>query len=201
MVAPRVEVHELARDLRERVFGLRGRGDDGRVGVEVQLLPVLEETGRVSPVEAADGPSTLGLLRALARDRSWTETVSEVGSPRVDLPGGGAVRLLPGGQVEVSTPPASSVRETPETLEGVVPRVVEEGREAGIRMVARGIDPENPLDRAPLQLRTQRCRRLARHFDRYGSAGRRTMRRTAAIHSSWRGSSTTTRPWRGSTPS
>ncbi|MBW3535527.1 MAG: ergothioneine biosynthesis glutamate--cysteine ligase EgtA, partial [Gemmatimonadetes bacterium] len=54
--------------------------------------------------------------------------------------------------------------------------------DAGVLLVARGIDPVNPVESVSLHLRGERYRRQARHYDRFGPAGRRMMRQTAALH-------------------
>lgn len=183
MEATLVGLDELRRDLWERAFRLGSPGPvRGMVGAEVELLPLVRETGRICPLEADAGQGLLAFLRRLGDEDGWVEGNSRAGSPRLDTPAGGVLTLEPGGQVEYSTAPRATVRAVSAELSAMVGRLVEAGRERGLRMVTRGIDPVNPVERAPLQISSRRYRRLDRHFRRFGPPGRRMMRQTAAVH-------------------
>lgn len=147
--------------------------------MEVELIPVREEDGSPLPFEDGSGPAVLPLLRELGGD---PEITPGTGSPRVPAPGGGAWSLEPGGQLEFSSAPRPSVDEALEQARRGVEALRALTRGRGIGLVTRGIDPVTPPEGARLALPTERYRRLARHLDRRGPAGRRMMLQTAAIH-------------------
>ncbi|HSR42218.1 MAG TPA: glutamate-cysteine ligase family protein, partial [Longimicrobiales bacterium] len=169
-----------AEDLRRRIFGLESVSPGPeRIGVEVELIPVREEDGSPLPFEDGRGPAVLPLLRVLGGN---PEITPGTGSPRVPAPGGGAWSLEPGGQLEFSSAPRRSVDEALEEARRGVEALRALTRGRGIGLVTRGIDPVTPPEGARLALPTERYRRLARHLDRRGPAGRRMMLQTAAIH-------------------
>lgn len=171
----------LADDLRGRVFRLDG-GVPGpaRVGVELELLPVDAGTGRPLAPDGGDGPSTGKLLRGLADGRGWRP--EGAGAPGFELPDGGRLTFEPGGQIEYSSAPAASVGEVLDRVEAVVEPLRARAADAGIELVCRGIDPENPPSAARRVLHSRRYTRLADHLARIGPAGRRMMLQTAAVH-------------------
>jgi len=52
---------------------------------------------------------------------------------------------------------------------------------AGIELLARGVDPYNDIDAVPLQLRRDRYTGMTRYFDSIGPSGVQMMRQTAAL--------------------
>ncbi len=52
---------------------------------------------------------------------------------------------------------------------------------AGIELIARGVDPYNDIDAVPLQLHRDRYTGMTRYFDSIGPSGVRMMRQTAAL--------------------
>lgn len=174
---------ELEADLRDRAFDQGGgRRTPGGIGVEIELIPVSGETGRVMPIEEVGLPSTLGFLRRFSRGRGWSESLTPTGRPHFRLPEGAAITFEPGGQIEYASPPRPTVSSLFSTIRPVLEPLVEAAGDDGIRMVARGLEPETPVAEAPLQLQSERYRRMAAHFDRRGDAGRRMMRQSAALH-------------------
>jgi len=175
----------LADDVRRRVFGLGApaRAPE-RIGVEVELIPV--RVGDGSPLRLEDqdrtGPDLLTLLRDLGAPGAEPERSPGTGAPRVPVSGGGAWSLEPGGQLEYSSSVRRSVDEVLEEVVGAVEAAREVGRVRGAELVSRGIDPVTPEERARLAVASGRYRRLARHLDRHGPAGRRMMLQTAAVH-------------------
>lgn len=171
----------LADDLRHRAFGAGSPAAAPRIGLEVELLPTHAGSGRPVPLRGG-GSSSLELLRGLARERGWREGRSPTGSPRFEVQGGGALTFEPGGQIEFSSTPAESVDAAIHQTASVVEPLTSRARAEGIRLGTRGIDPHNGGDSAVLRVTSPRYRRLARHLDRIGPAGRRMMLQTAAIH-------------------
>lgn len=171
----------LARDLRERAFRLVAPPDGPeRIGLEVELIPVREGDGTPLPLEAREGPALLPLLRGVAERGGWEPRGGP--SPRLSSPGGGALSLEPGGQIEYSSAPRRSVDEAVADARAAVKAVAEEARARGARLLTRGIDPVNGEGAAGLRVRSERYIRLARHLDRKGPSGRRMMLQTAAVH-------------------
>jgi glutamate--cysteine ligase len=169
---------DLERDLRTRAFGLgRPPGPDGRIGIEVELIPVDAESRRVVGPEG-----TAGAIRDRTAALGWSESISAFGAPRFHTPGGGTVSYEPGGQIEFSSPVRETVRGLVTETRGVVHILREVLGEAGVDLVSRGIDPFNPADSARLFLSNERYTRMAAYLEDYGDAGRRMMRQTAAIH-------------------
>ena len=84
--------------------------------------------------------------------------------------------LEPGGQLELSLPPQTSVaallREVDWCLETVT---------ATTEVALTGLDPWRGLDDVPLTLQTPRYRSMQELFDRHGDDGRRMMRLTASL--------------------
>jgi glutamate--cysteine ligase len=94
---------------------------------------------------------------------------------------GGAVTFEPGGQLEYSSPPCRTASALLALLRAVVPPLRAAAAGEGIDLLAVGIDPLNPLDRAPLLIHAKRYQRMAEYLGRRGTAGARMMRQTAAF--------------------
>jgi glutamate--cysteine ligase len=173
--------------VRERLFTpAADRPAGARYGVEVELIALDAETGLpvpiLDPAEAAGNQSgSLAFLRHRGNRLSWRAVPGPHGVPDLHLPGGGHVSYEPGGQIEYATPPHGTVAELVADLERVIPPLVEDAAEAGIRLVGLGIDPVNPLDRARLLLPGDRYVAMHRYLARIGDAGPRMMLQTAAI--------------------
>lgn len=95
------------------------------------------------------------------------------------LPRDGRITREPGGQVELSSPPATTLAacvEATATDLAVLRRAVEG---AGLVLVGRGLDPHR--EEPPRVLDHPRYRAMERFFDREGPWGRTMMRRTASL--------------------
>ncbi len=125
-----------------------------RVGIEQELL-VADELGRTVPVSR--------LRAALAGCR--------LVSPYVGFE--------PGGQLELSLPPAADPASAEAQLRVKVRDVRDHVEGIGIRLLAEPVDTRAEHD-VPLRLRSARYLRMQAHFDTVGPAGRRMMRRTAS---------------------
>jgi glutamate--cysteine ligase len=177
-----VDRSTLEADLRSNAFA-SGRRDpmSDRIGAEVEFLALLAGSGRPAPLLSGDGPALLPAIRRHAALHGWTEEPTPYGAPRFTVPGGGSVFFEPGGQVEFSSAPASSPGTLLRNIREVVPDLVRALAGEGIDAVWAGIDPLNPLESAPLVLDGGRYGRMAAHFARFGPAGGRMMRQTAAF--------------------
>jgi glutamate--cysteine ligase len=98
-------------------------------------------------------------------------------SPQRPLPGGAAVTLEPGGQVEISTPPRESLTQLLTTTDADRDYLADRLAGGGLRLGEHGIDAYRP----PRQvLRTARYDAMAASFGRHGSSGLTMMCGTAA---------------------
>jgi glutamate--cysteine ligase len=83
--------------------------------------------------------------------------------------------------VEYSSPPCRSASALLARLRAVVAPLRAAAAGEGIELLARGLDPCNAAEAAPLLLRTPRYTRMAAYLAGIGPAGARMMRQTAAF--------------------
>jgi glutamate--cysteine ligase len=178
----RTSARALAADVAERVFAAPASASltPRRVGAEVELIPVEAASGRRAAIE--DGPAaTLPFLRRHGARVGWRETRTAKGTPSFALPAGGTLTFEPGGQLEYSSPPCRS----PSVLLGRLRVTIGPLRAAaaneGIELLTVGLDPSNPLERAPLLLHNRRYGRMAEYLASVSPHGGRMMRQTAAF--------------------
>jgi glutamate--cysteine ligase len=142
------------------VSGRRGVGP-GRVGVEIELLPVRQQAGGPVPVSIAE------VTAALATEPGLTAEAR--------------VSFEPGGQVELSPAPAASAAAALAEATALIARLRRCGERAGIAFVSAAVSPWHDPDTIGLQNGAPRYRAMQAHFDAIGPWGRRMMRQTAAI--------------------
>ena len=173
----------LEADLAEHAFGAPPTASltPRRVGAEVELIPVEASTGRRCPLESDAVPGSLPFLRRFGARQGWTETCTAKGTPCFELPVGGTLTFEPGGQLEYSSPACCSPSALLALLRSVVLPLRAAAANDGIELLAIGLDPCNPAERAPLLLCTKRYARMAEYLGRIGPAGARMMRQTAAF--------------------
>ena len=131
------------------------------VGVELELLVRDLRLPWRTPVPPAE------VRAALAAD------------PR--LPALTAVSFEPGGQLELSIPPAPSVATAAARTCEAVRRVDAALARRGLAAVARPVDHRRPAGTVPLQEPTERYVVMREHFDSAGPAGAQMMCQTAAL--------------------
>ena len=173
----------LEADLAEHVFRAPPTASltPRRVGAEVELIPVEAATGRRCPLEGDGSPGILPFLRRYGARQGWSETSTAKGTPCFELPVGGTVTFEPGGQLEYSSPACRSPSALLALLRGVILPLRAAAAGDGIELLALGLDPLNPAERAPLLLPTRRYARMAEYLARIGPAGAMMMRQTAAF--------------------
>ena len=130
----------------------------GRVGVEVELIPV---TGTDSPRPVDPAVLVTGF------DASFVATA---------LPS-----FEPGGQLELSPPPFGTVAGLVDGVRRLLTRAAEIADERGVRLEAVGTNPYHSCAQVPLRTPTPRYLAMQREFDRLGPDGRRMMRLTASL--------------------
>ncbi len=163
------------RDLRDRVF--RPSSAPERIGAEVELL-VLDAATRAPVSICAPGcVSSLPLLRRFAAQQGWREAISY----GCFLPHWGGVSWEPGGQIEYSAPPCTSVTASLASLRGVVLPLRVWMADHGLELLSVGTDPTNHLASTSLQLSAHRYVRMDEYLGAIGPAGPRMMRQTASL--------------------
>jgi glutamate--cysteine ligase len=176
-------IEVLYQDVEQRLFtSHREPPSDGPlIGAEVELIPFNADSGRRLPVSGATG-SSLSILRPWADRRGWREHLSAKGTPVFTLPDGGKITFEPGGQLEFSAAPASSLSGLLRNLEGILLPLQEEAGRNQVFLLATGIDPITPIKDVSLQFDCDRYSRMTNYFDSIGPAGVRMMRQTATCH-------------------
>ena len=173
----------LVAGLRQSAFAGTGEASSGpcRLGVEVEFIPVETATGHRCPIELEEAVSTLPFLRRYGARLGWRESLTPKGTPCFGLPVGGMLTFEPGGQLEYSSPPCRSAGALLSLLRTVVFPLRAAAAGEGIDLLPVGIDPYNPIDRAPLLIHARRYARMAEYLEQRGPAGARMMRQTAAL--------------------
>ena len=133
----------------------------GRVGVEVELLPVRHIGHMLRPVPLPEVEACLRSDPALRGD--------------------GRITFEPGGQLELSPRPATTVAGCLDALTALLARVRRCGTDAGITFVSAAVSPWHDTDEIGLQNDGLRYSTMQAHFDRIGPAGRAMMRQTTAL--------------------
>lgn len=173
----------LTADLTRDAFAGAYSGSSGlrRIGVEVEFIPVEALSGQRCAIEGEGVAPTLPLLRRFGAKQAWQEATTAKGTPCFSIPAGGTITYEPGGQLEYSSPPCSGPSSLLTVLRSVVLPLSAAAAGEGIDLLARGIDPFNPIERAPLLLRARRYELMAEYFAAIGPAGARMMRQTASL--------------------
>ena len=128
------------------------RSTDRQVGIELEWITVARDGRVVDPAE----------LRTLV----------------TDLPGGSRVTFEPGGQLELSGPPAASVNAAIAAMRADTETARDALAGCGIDLVGAGIDTRGDIARV---LHEPRYSAMEAYFDTAWPAGRTMMRNTASI--------------------
>ncbi|WP_035812780.1 glutamate-cysteine ligase family protein [Jiangella gansuensis] len=130
----------------------------GRVGAEVELIAVTDDRSP-RPADPA--------LLAAEFDAGFVAAARPT--------------FEPGGQLELSPPPRSTVAALIDDVERLVDRAARIAMKRGIRLEASGTNPYHSCADVPLCARTPRYLAMQRLFDTVGPHGRRMMRLTASL--------------------
>jgi glutamate--cysteine ligase len=185
----RTAVGALAADLSARVFAAPASASltPRRVGAEVELIPVDAASGRRCPIDGSafpgQAPATLPFLRRYGARAGWRETRTAKDTPSFELPGG-TLTFEPGGQLEYSSLPCRSASALLALLRSMVTPLLAAAAGEGIELLTVGLDPANPVERAPLLLCNKRYARMAEYLASRSPHGARMMRQTAAFQMS-----------------
>ena len=167
---------QLLEDVRQRFFSPLQSAEPRTVGVELELIPVIEFTRKPALVA-----QTSAVLSELARKHSWTEKRNAADPPTWELRDGGRISYEPGGQLEISSSPQRKATSLIDTTRNLVSLLDEAMQRVGIELVALGVDPYNDIGAVPLQLHRERYTGMTRYFNSIGPSGVRMMRQTAAL--------------------
>lgn len=151
------------------------------VGLELELIPILQSTRKPALAISGQEPSTVDVLSRLGKREGWTEQAVGDDPPSWTLPDSSRISFEPGGQLEISSSPhptASSVIESTRALADILRTAM---AEQGIDLIASGVDPYNDIGVVPLQLHRERYVGMTQYFDSIGPSGVRMMRQTAAL--------------------
>jgi glutamate--cysteine ligase len=139
-----------------------GVAGPGRVGAEIELLPV-----RLT----ADGP------RAVAR----ADTLAALQRSDPALLDQACVTFEPGGQLELSPPCGDSVVEALRVIDTSIARARKCADAAGFVLLDAAVSPWHDVEAVPLQSTEPRYTAMQERFDAVGAQGRRMMRLTASL--------------------
>lgn len=143
-------------------------GPPRRLGIELEWT-VHHAADPTRPVEPAALRAALG---------GHAPPTLDPASPHLALPGGGAVTVEPGGQLEISTPPACSLAALHQATEADIGYLSDRLARHRLTLGETGIDPHRPP--RPV-LETPRYAAMLRSYDRHGPAGRIMMYCTAGL--------------------
>lgn len=172
---------ELLEDVRQRLFAPVRSANPRAIGLELELIPVHKATRTRALVIGDARASTTGVLSHLGRRESWSEQSNGEDPPSWNLPDGARISFEPGGQIEISTAPKPTASEVIDSTQRLVKALRAAMATSGIELLARGVDPFNPIDAVPLQLHRERYANMTRYFDSIGPSGVQMMRQTAAL--------------------
>ncbi|MDP9205162.1 MAG: glutamate-cysteine ligase family protein [Gemmatimonadota bacterium] len=172
---------ELLDDIRQRLFTPTRSANRHAIGLELELIPIHKSTRNRALATTDHSVSTADVLSRLAQRERWREESIGGDPPSWNTEGGARISFEPGGQIEISTAPQPTASEVIDSTQRLVTAIRGAMSSAGIKLVARGVDPYNDIEAVPLQLHRERYTGMTRYFDTIGPAGVRMMRQTAAL--------------------
>jgi glutamate--cysteine ligase len=172
---------QLLDDVRQRLFSPTRSLHPRAIGLELELIPVHWSTRARAFATKDERKSTADVLSLLGRREGWHEQSSGGDPPSWQLQDGGRISFEPGGQIEISTAPQPTASGVIDSTQSLVAMLRNGMSNAGIELLARGVDPYNDVDSVPLQLHRERYTGMTRYFDSIGPSGVRMMRQTAAL--------------------
>lgn len=171
----------LLDDVRQRLFSPTRSRNPYAIGLELELIPVHQSTRAPALAMKDSQTSTAQVLSQLGRRESWREESADGDPPSWNLKDGSRISFEPGGQIEISTAPQSTGSGVIDSTQNLFAVLREAMSNAGIELVARGVDPYNGIDAVPLQLQRDRYTGMTRYFNSIGPSGVQMMRQTAAL--------------------
>lgn len=172
---------ELLHDVRQRLFSPTRSPHPRAIGLELELIPVHRSTRARALAIKDERTSTADVLSQLGRRQGWQEHSNGEDPPSRKTPDGASISFEPGGQIEISTAPQPTASGVIDSTQTLVAMLRDDMSNAGIELLARGVDPYNDIDTVPLQLHRDRYTGMTRYFDSIGPSGVQMMRQTAAL--------------------
>jgi len=172
---------ELLDDVRQRLFAPVTSANPRAIGVELELIPVHKSTRTRALAMSDSRVSTAEVLSRVGMREGWHEESNSGDPPSWKLADGARLSFEPGGQLEISSAPASTASQVVDSTQALVRILREAMSNVGIELLARGVDPFNGIDAMPLQLHRDRYTVMTRYFDSIGPSGVQMMRQTAAL--------------------
>lgn len=172
---------QLLDDVRQRLFSPTRSPHPRAIGLELELIPVHRSTHARALAIEDERKSTADVLSQLGRRQGWHEHPSDGDPPSWKTPDAASISFEPGGQIEISTAPQPTASEIIDSTQNLVAMLRDEMLNAGIELLARGVDPYNDIAAVPLQLHRDRYTGMTRYFDSIGPSGVQMMRQTAAL--------------------
>jgi len=148
------------------------------VGMELEKMGRAARDGSPLPY-ADDGPSVRGVLEFIQARRGGSPIMEGDHLIGLDAPWG-TISLEPGGQVEWSSRPATSLAELEAGLDGHLAVMREAEKALAVRWLNRAVDPEVPLDEMPWMPKA-RYRIMRPYLGARGRLAHRMMTQTASI--------------------
>jgi glutamate--cysteine ligase len=167
---------ELLVDIQRRFFSPLKSASPRAVGVELEVIPVIEFTRKPALTAA-----TTRVLSELGRTQSWTERRNGNDPPSWELGDGARISFEPGGQIEISSTPYPAASSVIAVTRELVELIRDAMQRAGIELLTTGVDPHNDIGVVPLQLQRERYTGMTTYFESIGPSGVRMMRQTAAV--------------------
>ncbi|HEX9219048.1 MAG TPA: glutamate-cysteine ligase family protein [Gemmatimonadaceae bacterium] len=172
---------QLLDDVRQRLFAPTRSPHPHAIGLELELIPVHRSTHTRVLATNDSRTSTSEVLSQLGRRESWNEQSISGDPPSWTTRDGARISFEPGGQLEISTAPLPTASEVIDAAQSLVVTLRAAMSDAGIDLLARGVDPYSDINAVPLQLHRDRYTGMTRYFSSIGPSGVRMMRQTAAL--------------------
>jgi len=151
------------------------------IGAELELIPVHVESRLPIPIESPTTACSVDIVRKLGLQSKWCERSADPDPPSWELASGARISFEPGGQIEVSSAPHTSVSALATELSEITCSLLDSFERHGAVLVTKGVDPYNPINSTPLQLHRERYEKMTRYFESIGPSGIRMMRQTASV--------------------
>jgi len=171
----------LLDDVRQRLFSPTKSPHPLAIGLELELIPVHRSDNARALATKGERTSTAEVLSRLGQREGWSEQSNGGDPPSWKLSDGASISFEPGGQIEISTAPQPTASAAIDSTQSLVAMMRDAMSNAGIDLIARGVDPYNGIGAVPLQLNRDRYTGMTRYFDSIGSSGEQMMRQTAAL--------------------
>jgi len=151
--------------------------DDWRIGTEHEKFGYCKDTQKPLPYEGVH--SIKSVLEALRDQFSWTP-VMEAGNIIGLEKNGANISLEPGGQLELSGAPLSSIHETCDEVNTHLREVQSVADGAGVRFIGLGAAPIWTHEEMPMMPKG-RYRLMTDYMDKVGTHGKQMMYRTCTV--------------------